>query len=138
MQRNWIGASALQALLLAVVLSALLAGCNYSVMNLENSSSWDWHSSFYLKGGTESNTFTIQEGETPEARFSMELTSGSADIRIEDSSGAAVYEAGGIQKSSFAVELTEKEKYRIILTFDKASGSYYISWGDPPEKEETP
>lgn len=123
-------------LLVVLCTAAMLTGCQYAVLSIGSKTGSAWNCKFQLKGGTERHTINIPEGGEPEIRFNVALEEGTLAVLITDGGGDTVYESTESESTSFTVPLPETGKYQIALTTSKASGSYDITWGDPPAESE--
>lgn len=128
-------------ILILLVLTLALGGCDIiSVASVngqqesENSRSRQSES----WSGISVNNFTIQEGQTKEVVFQVNLGNGSVEFTLQNQEGEEVYtlskEEAEATKDVFEVE--SAGEYTLIEKGKKFSGAYSIMWGDQEAETE--
>lgn len=95
---------------------------SYSIVSINKQWGNSWSMSFYTFQGQKSKTFTA-DGAEPRFVYSSEITKGELTIELFDSSGglAALLP---VNESGEFIRLTPGEKYKVVVTANKASGKF--------------
>ena len=127
-------------LLIIVLTIILLSGCTYgsysSTRAVEISTSSQMSMSYEKFNGYKATSIKVKEGNPVDVNVDIVSNTGKLDMSITDEKDHSVYEGKDIPTSSFSVSLDKPGDYKLIVSGEKHSGSYKITWGKASEDNE--
>jgi hypothetical protein len=120
-------------LLLAVLLSALLAGCGQTTVEIglkETQQPGHWQASYLTFSGTKTDTVEGSAGKTLVLNYHAVVEKGTLEIRVENASKNVLWEASIQEDVDETVQLLmyQDGRYDIIVHGLDTGGSFDLTW----------
>lgn len=111
-----------------IMFAFVLTGCNLKIGYVSNSTSEKASASFYLLSDSKAKSIKLERGETIRFYYEVEEKKGTLSATFGNSSGKVTHSFEPNTNGEIKIVIEEDNTYELIITGDKARGSYKFEW----------